>query len=158
MAYQTKETTEVTRIVRKLCFYICMFAGLSTSAMAHVYHGRVHHRQHEARQRQHEATQIAPNNLRQQVGFASWYGPHMSRYTANFERFRPNDLTCAHRTLPFNTIVKVTDLSNGSEIFCRVNDRGPYARHRILDLSKGSAHALGMKGVDRVAIEVAAAP
>ena len=67
-----------------------------------------------------------------------------------------NKMTAAHRTLPFNTIVRVTNLDNGRSVQVRINDRGPYRRDRILDLSAAAAHNLGMTddGVAQVRIEV----
>jgi rare lipoprotein A len=92
-----------------------------------------------------------------QVGKASWYGRwHAGRLTANGERFNPQALTCAHRTLPLGSVVKVTDLATGRNVSLEVNDRGPYVKGRILDLSEGAARELGVgdKGVTLVRLEV----
>lgn len=92
-----------------------------------------------------------------QTGLASWYGNEFkSKETASGERFHPNDLTAAHRSLPLETIVRVTNLTNGQTVIVRVNDRGPFARDRIIDLSRGAAKRLGMAkaGVAPVRIEV----
>ena len=76
---------------------------------------------------------------------ASWYGPGFhGRRTANGERFNQNDLTAAHRSLPFGTKVKVTNLRNGRSVVVRVNDRGPFSRGRIIDLSKAAARIIGV--------------
>ncbi len=76
---------------------------------------------------------------------ASYYGSESGSYTANGEKWRPNGLTAAHRTLPFNSRVKVTNLHNGREVHVRINDRGPAAyTGRHIDLSKGAAHKIGM--------------
>lgn len=78
------------------------------------------------------------------------------RKTANGEKYNPKDMTAAHRTLPFNTIVKVTNLENGKTCKVRINDRGPAKwTHRIIDLSKAAADDLDYikKGVARVKIE-----
>ncbi len=91
-----------------------------------------------------------------QVGMASWYGPGFhGRKTASGERFDQNDLTAAHRKLPLGTEITVTNLENGSSIVVEVNDRGPYAKGRVLDLSKAAARKLGMveSGVAKVRIE-----
>jgi rare lipoprotein A len=79
-----------------------------------------------------------------ETGIASWYGPnfHGGR-TANGEIFDENALTAAHRTLPMPVNVRVTNLENGKSIIVRVNDRGPYAKGRIIDVSKGAAKLLG---------------
>ncbi len=77
-------------------------------------------------------------------GTASWYGPGFhGRKTANGERYDQNSLTAAHKTLPFNTYLKVTNRLNGKSIVVRINDRGPYVGKRSLDLSKAAAHCLG---------------
>ena len=78
-----------------------------------------------------------------QKGRVSWYGPGFhGRRTANGEVFDTNDLTMAHRTLPFGTEVRVTNLANGRSVVLRVNDRGPYVRGRIADLSHAAAARL----------------
>lgn len=77
-------------------------------------------------------------------GTASWYGPGFhGRKTANGEIFDENALTAAHKTLPFNTHLKVTNRLNGKSVVVRINDRGPYVGQRSLDLSKAAAHCLG---------------
>ncbi|MEQ6119032.1 septal ring lytic transglycosylase RlpA family protein [Reichenbachiella sp. MALMAid0571] len=78
-------------------------------------------------------------------GIASWYGPGFhGKKTANGETFDMNALTAAHRTLPFNTLVKVVNLNNGLSVTVRINDRGPYAKNRVIDLSKKAAGKLRM--------------
>lgn len=78
-----------------------------------------------------------------QEGIASWYGPGFhGRKTASGERFNSKDLTCAHRTLPFGSKLKVTNLANGHEVIVVVNDRGPFVRPRVIDLSRAAAEHL----------------
>jgi len=78
-------------------------------------------------------------------GRASWYGPNFhGKLTANGETFDMNGLTAAHRTLPFNTMVRVDNLDNGRTVIVRINDRGPYVDNRIIDLSRKAASDLGM--------------
>ncbi|HYP83265.1 septal ring lytic transglycosylase RlpA family protein [Variovorax sp.] len=92
-----------------------------------------------------------------QRGGASWYGIQFhQRKTANGERFDMYDMTAAHRTLPFNTRVCVRSLVNGREVLVRVNDRGPFAPGRIIDLSRGAAEELDMigTGIKQVALTV----
>ncbi len=80
-------------------------------------------------------------------GVASWYGPGFDgRYTANGEIYDQDAMTAANKTLPFNTYVRVVDLDNGKSVVVRINDRGPYAKGRIIDLSKQAARRLGMIG------------
>ena len=91
-----------------------------------------------------------------QVGTASWYGPGFhGRATASGERFDQNKLSAAHRTLPLNTPIRVTNLENGRSIALVVNDRGPYVPGRVLDVSKAAARELGMveDGIVTVRIE-----
>jgi rare lipoprotein A len=88
-----------------------------------------------------------------QTGEASWYGPGFhGRKTANGERFNTNELTAAHKTLPFGTKVKVTNKQTGESVVVRINDRGPFAKDRVIDLSKASAQAIGISGVARVTL------
>ncbi|MBA2252014.1 MAG: septal ring lytic transglycosylase RlpA family protein, partial [Nitrospirales bacterium] len=92
-------------------------------------------------------------------GMASWYGPGFDgRRTASGERFDMRQLTAAHRTLPFGSIVQVRSLSNDRRIIVRINDRGPFARGRVLDLSQGAASQLGMigQGTHQVELKVIA--
>jgi rare lipoprotein A len=80
-------------------------------------------------------------------GISSWYGPNFhGKLTANGEIYDMNGITAAHRTLPFGTILLVENLDNGKTVQVRVNDRGPYAKNRIIDLSKGAAERIEMIG------------
>ncbi len=91
----------------------------------------------------------------EEIGSASWYGPNFhGKLTANGERFNTNDFTAAHKTLPFNSIVKVVSLENSKEVIVRINDRGPFAKGRIIDLSKSAAESLDLikKGTAKVKI------
>jgi peptidoglycan lytic transglycosylase len=86
-------------------------------------------------------------------GVASWYGPGFhGKKTANGERFNTNDLTAAHKTLPFGTKVRITNERTGKSVVVRINDRGPYAHGRVIDLSKAAAEAVGIEGVGQVAL------
>ncbi|MBI1251050.1 MAG: septal ring lytic transglycosylase RlpA family protein [Alphaproteobacteria bacterium] len=77
------------------------------------------------------------------AGMASWYGPNLQgNPTANGERFDQNALTAAHRTLPLPSLVRVTNLANGRDVVVRVNDRGPYAEGRLIDVSRAAAQKL----------------
>ena len=87
---------------------------------------------------------------------ASWYGPRFhGKQTANGESYNQMALTAAHKTLPFGTLLRVTNLKNGESVIVRINDRGPYIEGRDLDLSKGTAQSLGMikRGVVKVKVE-----
>ncbi len=87
----------------------------------------------------------AYNPTYDEIGTASWYGPGFhGGHTANGERYDQNDLTAAHRTLPLPSIVRVTNLDNGKSAIIRINDRGPFAHSRIIDLSRAAADKLGV--------------
>lgn len=82
-----------------------------------------------------------------QQGTASWYGPGFAgNTTANGETYDPSALTAAHPSLPFNTMVRVTNQNTGQSVTVRINDRGPYAGGRIIDLSEAAAETIGMRG------------
>lgn len=90
-----------------------------------------------------------------EVGIASWYGPGFDgRPTATGERYDQDALTAAHKTLPLPALVEVTNLANGRQVILRVNDRGPFAEGRIIDLSRGAAEHLGLRtaGVGEVRV------
>jgi rare lipoprotein A len=107
------------------------------------------------------ATPVARNPIRALVeGLASWYGPGFhGAQTASGEYFNQNDMTAAHRTLPFGTKVRVTNVNNGRSVVVRINDRGPFSGGRVIDLSAAAAQAIGMisSGVAPVQIEVLSA-
>ena len=91
------------------------------------------------------------------TGEASWYGPgFFGNRTANGEVFRPGTMTASHRTLPFGTEVKVTNLRNGKEMVVRINDRGPFSGNRVIDIAHGAAQHLGLvsSGIAQVRLEV----
>jgi rare lipoprotein A len=91
-----------------------------------------------------------------QNGMASYYGRELhGRRTASGERFNQHGMTAAHRTVAFGSRLKVTNLSNGRSVVVRVNDRGPFIRGRIVDVSAGAAKHIGMhgRGVARVRVE-----
>jgi rare lipoprotein A len=92
-------------------------------------------------------------------GVASWYGPKFhGRQTANGERYDMHQLTAAHRTLPFGTLVEVVNLGNGRRVMVRINDRGPFAHGRIIDLSYAAAQEIGLVGPGTARVEVRPVP
>ena len=102
---------------------------------------------------QAKTKEVSPDFV--QVGEASWYGPgFQGRKTANGERFDTHEMTAAHKTLPFNTLIKVTNLHNDESVVVRINDRGPYIRGRIIDLSKAAIEEIQMGGLAQVRLEV----
>lgn len=82
--------------------------------------------------------------VKEKTVLASWY--NHGKVTANGERFNPRNLTAAHKTLPFGTIVKFTNPENNKVIYVRINDRGPFIRGREYDLTERAAELLGIKG------------
>lgn len=110
-----------------------------------------------------QLTAVASNTVSRfkQAGLASWYGRKFhGKKTASGERFDMNALTAAHRSLPMNCYIKVTNKDNGKSVVVRVNDRGPFHGNRVLDLSYGAAKAIGItkKGVGNITIERVNAP
>lgn len=95
---------------------------------------------------------LQPIHSIKEVGKASWY--KQGKITANGERFNPNGLTAAHRSLPFGTLVRVTNLKNNKHVVVRINDRGPFKRGRVVDLSYGAAKAIGISGIEYVKMEL----
>jgi len=91
-----------------------------------------------------------------ETGLASWYGPKFhGKLTASGEVFNQEKFTAAHRTLPWGSRVKVTNLDNGKSVDVRINDRGPFGKGRIIDVSRAAARALGMvgRGITTVQVE-----
>jgi len=93
------------------------------------------------------AVKARVHKAKRESGWASYYGPEFyHRRTASGERFDPKQLTAAHRTLPFGTRVRVTNLDNGKRCVVRINDRGPFKKGRVLDVSPAAARQLGFAG------------
>jgi rare lipoprotein A len=92
-------------------------------------------------------------NASAQSGMASVYA-YSGERTANGERAVPSALTAAHRTLPFGTMVRVTNANTGRSVVVRINDRGPFMRGRIIDVTPAAAHALGFSGLAHVTLDV----
>ena len=91
-----------------------------------------------------------------QTGIASYYGPGLhGRKTASGERFNQNAMTAAHRSAPFGSLLKVTNTVNGRSVVVRVNDRGPFVRGRVVDVSTVAARQLGMTGRGLTKVRIA---
>lgn len=103
-----------------------------------------------------DATKIEPQEDEIGSGVASWYGPHFAgRPTASGERFNPDELTAAHRTLPFGSMVRVTNEDNGRSVVVRINDRGPFTAGRVIDLSEAAARRIGLVGPGEAEVSLA---
>lgn len=120
--------------------------GAAVSALL-LLTGCLHRRRAGVRAPRAPATSGTPVSQKDLAGRASWYGyPYQGRPTASGEIYNMYAMTAAHRTLPFGTRVRVNDLDNGRAVEVRINDRGPFIRGRIIDLSYAAAEALGMVG------------
>ena len=86
-------------------------------------------------------------------GIASWYGAESGNRTSSGDRFNPRGLTAAHKTLPIPSKVRVTNIRNGRSVDVIINDRGPFKRNRLIDLSQGAAEHIGLKGLAEVTVE-----
>lgn len=130
--------------------------GPSASADAGVSDSRSANRR--GRSSAASATVATRGNVPSGTGIASFYGGrHHGGPTASGERFNQNAMTAAHRSAPLGSQMRVTNLNNGKSIVVRINDRGPFVRGRIIDVSKGAAQALGFvsAGLTRVKVEPA---
>jgi rare lipoprotein A (peptidoglycan hydrolase) len=104
---------------------------------------------------QRSASEVSEIPIFTQLGIASWYGKNSDgMVTANGEQFDMQAMTAAHRSLAFDTIVRVTDTVTGQIVKVRINDRGPYAKRRIIDLSATAAAALGIHGAGVVPVRI----
>jgi rare lipoprotein A len=138
--------------------------GISeASARGRHHHGYHHYRHHHASAsegsagsswRDANASIASSSGGHSFAGMASFYGNESGSRTASGQRFNQNAMTCAHRSLPFGTKLRVTH--GGASVIVTVNDRGPFVRGRVLDLSTGAARAIGLTGagVGRVTAEV----
>ena len=137
--------------------YHLVLATMMLSLLAGAAHSAPAKKKHAKKASSHKVSKGVP--AREgfvEEGMASWYGKRFhGRKTASGERFNMNALTAAHRTLPFGTLVKVTNLGNKKTVTVRINDRGPWAKGRIIDLSYAAAKQIGMieKGCVKVRIE-----
>lgn len=131
---------------------------------AHTNLARHHHRASASSARHHHTARHAQTAQPLQKagdtthGLAAWYGgkDHHQKMTSSGERFDHNAMTAAHRTLPFGSLVKVTNLRNNKSVVVRVTDRGPYSKKLSIDLSKGAAEKIGMleAGIGHVKMEL----
>ena len=99
-----------------------------------------------------------PDKTEGLTGLASVYDRSSGKGTASGEQLREDALTAAHRTLPFGTVVSVINKKSGRSALVRINDRGPFVRGRVIDLTPGAARALGISGLANVSIDIVSAP
>jgi rare lipoprotein A len=137
-----------------------LVGGTATEASARSRHHHYRHHHHHAR-----ASEATPGSSwrdanaaigaaggRSFSGIASFYGNESGSKTASGQRFNQNAMTCAHRSLPFGTKLRVSH--GGRSVIVTVNDRGPFIRGRVLDLSTGAARVLGISGLGQITAEV----
>ena len=134
-------------------------AGVTEASAKSRHHHRHHHSHHAAKSKAslldaNAAVTPASGSGRSFSGMASFYGNESGSKTASGQRFNQNAMTAAHRSLPFGTKLKVTH--GGQSVVVTINDRGPFIKGRVLDLSTGAARAVGLtsRGVGRVVAEV----
>jgi rare lipoprotein A len=99
----------------------------------------------------------AADGAADQLGIASIYSTNSGSRTASGKKLDPTALTAAHRTLPFGTNVRVTNKKNGHSVIVTINDRGPFVRGRVIDVTPAAARALGFSGLTRVSLKIAPA-
>ena len=140
-----------------------LIGGTATQASARTshHHYRGHHFHHISRASETRGDAWRDSNAAMTpsagtghsfTGVASIYGNESGRQTASGQRFNENAMTCAHRSLPFGTKLRVSH--GGRSVIVTVNDRGPFVRGRVLDLSTGAARALGISGLGQVTAEI----
>jgi rare lipoprotein A len=133
-----------------------LVGGTATEASAKSRHHRHHH--HVASQSSSKGdwkdanASIGGGSGHSFTGVASTYGNESGSQTASGQRFNENAMTCAHRSLPFGTKLRITH--GGRSVVVTVNDRGPFVRGRVLDLSTGAARAVGLSGLGQVTAEI----
>jgi len=133
-------------------FAATLLVGATTTEASARHHGR-HHSHHASDESWKDANAMAHAGTGHSFsGVASFYGNESGSQTASGQRFNQNAMTCAHRSLPFGTKLRVSH--GGRSVVVTVNDRGPFVRGRVLDLSTGAARVLGIDGVGHVTAEV----
>jgi len=142
----------------RLALALSLIMSASPSSALASQNGAINHTISQKSSSSRSAEKPRPNADRFMVavGKASYYATRFhGRTTANGETFDMKEFTAAHRSLPFGTIVRVTNLNNGKMVFVKINDRGPYIKNRIIDLSKAAAKKLDLvdNGIGRVKIE-----
>ena len=149
--------------MKKILWVLLLIAGLFGCTPAPIYRSGTAStspvRETAAEQKTQPPAKTEPGPLAVQQGLASYYGREFhGRKTANGEIFDMEAMTAAHRTLPFGTMVKVTNLKNDQSVTVRINDRGPFVEGRLIDLSQGAAKKIGIDGVEQVRLEIIQQP
>ncbi len=138
----------MTRLVLYILFSLSLAAMMSCSSV-------VRYSSEETLADEQDAVSESGSAVFSQIGYASYYADKFEgRATASGEIFSQKKLTAAHKTLPFGTKLKVTNLQNGKTVIVVVNDRGPFVDNRIIDLSKAAAEQIGMLGSGVVKVKI----
>ena len=140
-------------INKLICFFVLLI--ISSCTVSPRYNANSHN--HKSSTTKPSNNNNISSNKNIYKGISSWYGPNFhGKLTANGEVFDMYGITAAHKSLPLNTIVRVTNLDNGKSIILRINDRGPYVGDRVLDCSLGAAKKLDFykEGTAFVKIEI----
>ncbi len=139
---QTRSRTALALIAATLL----VGGGITEASAKSRHHHHRHHASQSAGSNWRDANaSMRPSSGRSFAGRASFYGSESGSRTASGQRFNQNAMTCAHRSLPFGTKLRVTH--RGRSVVVTVNDRGPFIKGRVLDLSTGAARAIGLTGV-----------
>ena len=155
---KTQAIRPITALVMMLLLIISLMSGCSTTTKAPTpsvlksQSGAPYNRPYKVRGKTYYPMASAIGYRAE--GIASWYGSESGNKTAMGTRFDPQGLTAAHKTLPLPTKVRVTNLRNGRSVNVIVNDRGPFKKNRIIDLSHGAAKKIGLQGLTEVRVEV----
>lgn len=139
---------------RAFALFLFFTMGLTTTVVADAKDKKHHTHQVVKKSKSHKTKHIIAQKGTTLVGLASFYGYESGPRTASGEPFNPKAMTAAHKTLPFGTMVKVTNIATHQSVIVKINDRGPFVRGRFLDLSKYAAKAIGLKGVGKVSLIV----
>jgi len=152
LGFVTRPRTAVALIAATVLLSGAATTEASARARHHHRHHGYHHHAHHGWRDANASIGNASFGGRSFSGVASYYGNESGSRTASGQRFNQNAMTAAHRSLPFGTKLRVSH--GGRSVVVTINDRGPFVRGRVLDLSKGAARAIGLNGVGRVVAEV----
>ena len=149
--------------MKRTAWSLALLAGLLGCAPAPIYRsgtaGTSPVKETAAANKTQPPAKTEPWPLAVQQGLASYYGREFhGRKTANGETFDMEAMTAAHRTLPFGTMVRVTNIRTSQSVTVKINDRGPFVEGRLIDLSQGAARKIGIDGVEPVRLEIIQQP
>ncbi|MGY6274068.1 septal ring lytic transglycosylase RlpA family protein [Methylomonas sp. MgM2] len=160
-SFRRAKASKGTKISRSSCFLVivafCLVSGgasasvLSDTEKKAVVAKKAHSKSYRVKGKRY--TPLSSASGYKEVGVASRYGAKKGKHTASGKRFNPSGLTAAHKTLPIQSKVRVTNLKNGRSVDVVIDDRGPFAGNRLIDLSQGAAERIGLRGLAEVKVE-----